>query len=65
LRHAAHHENGSTANQVTEVRNLVQRDGVEAVVGYISSGNCLASMIFISIGAPPSPGVWRRKRARD
>lgn len=35
-------ENGSTANQVTEFRNLVQRDGMEAVVGYISSGNCLA-----------------------
>ncbi len=35
-------ENGSTANQVTEFRNLVQRDGMEAIVGYISSGNCLA-----------------------
>lgn len=35
-------EAGSTANQVTEFRNMVQRDGVNAVVGYISSGNCLA-----------------------
>jgi branched-chain amino acid transport system substrate-binding protein len=35
-------EAGSTANQVTEFRNLVQRDGVEAVVGYVSSGSCLA-----------------------
>jgi branched-chain amino acid transport system substrate-binding protein len=35
-------EAGSTAQQVTEYRNLVQRDGVDAVVGYISSGNCLA-----------------------
>jgi branched-chain amino acid transport system substrate-binding protein len=35
-------ESGSTATQVTEFRNLVQRDGVDAVVGYISSGNCLA-----------------------
>jgi branched-chain amino acid transport system substrate-binding protein len=35
-------EVGSTAQQVTEYRNLVQRDGVDAVVGYISSGNCLA-----------------------
>ena len=35
-------ENGSTANQVTEFRNLVQRDGMNAVVGYVSSGNCLA-----------------------
>ncbi|MGB3720180.1 MAG: ABC transporter substrate-binding protein [Proteobacteria bacterium] len=35
-------EAGSVANQVTEYRNLVQRDGVSAVVGYVSSGNCLA-----------------------
>ena len=35
-------ESGSAANQVTEFRNLVQRDGMEAVVGYVSSGNCLA-----------------------
>ena len=35
-------EAGSVANQVTEYRNLVQRDGVKAVVGYVSSGNCLA-----------------------
>jgi branched-chain amino acid transport system substrate-binding protein len=35
-------EAGSAANVVTEYRNLVQRDQVDAVVGYISSGNCLA-----------------------
>jgi branched-chain amino acid transport system substrate-binding protein len=35
-------ENGSAANVVTEFRNLVQRDQVDAVVGYVSSGNCLA-----------------------
>jgi branched-chain amino acid transport system substrate-binding protein len=35
-------EAGSTANVVTEYRNLVQRDQVDAVVGYISSGSCLA-----------------------
>lgn len=35
-------EAGSVANQVTEYRNLVQRDGAAAVVGYVSSGNCLA-----------------------
>ena len=35
-------ETGSTANTVTEFRNLVQRDNVDAVVGYVSSGNCLA-----------------------
>ena len=35
-------EAGSTTVQVTEFRNLVQRTGVDLVVGYISSGNCLA-----------------------
>jgi branched-chain amino acid transport system substrate-binding protein len=35
-------ETGSAANVVTEFRNLVQRDQVDAVVGYVSSGNCLA-----------------------
>jgi branched-chain amino acid transport system substrate-binding protein len=35
-------ETGSAANVVTEFRNLVQRDQVDAVIGYISSGNCLA-----------------------
>jgi branched-chain amino acid transport system substrate-binding protein len=35
-------EAGSAANTVTEFRNLVQRDNVDAVVGYVSSGNCLA-----------------------
>ena len=35
-------EAGPATTQVTEFRNLVQRDNVDAVVGYISSGNCLA-----------------------
>ncbi len=35
-------EAGSTTTQVTEFRNLVQRSGVDMVIGYISSGNCLA-----------------------
>jgi branched-chain amino acid transport system substrate-binding protein len=35
-------EAGSTTVQVTEFRNLVQRAGVDMVIGYISSGNCLA-----------------------
>ncbi len=35
-------ESGSAANTVTEFRNLSQRDKVDAVVGYVSSGNCLA-----------------------
>jgi branched-chain amino acid transport system substrate-binding protein len=35
-------EAGATTTQVTEFRNLVQRDNVDVVVGYISSGNCLA-----------------------
>jgi branched-chain amino acid transport system substrate-binding protein len=35
-------EAGSTTTQVTEFRNLVQRHNVDVVIGYISSGNCLA-----------------------
>jgi hypothetical protein len=35
-------ETGSTAQVVTEYRNMVQRDNVDLVVGYISSGSCLA-----------------------
>jgi branched-chain amino acid transport system substrate-binding protein len=35
-------ESGGTTKQVTEYRNMVQRQNVEAVVGYISSGSCLA-----------------------
>ncbi len=35
-------EAGASAAVVTEYRNLVQRSGADAVVGYISSGNCLA-----------------------
>lgn len=35
-------EAGTTTSVVTEYRNLVQRDKVDLIVGYISSGNCLA-----------------------
>src|SRR5512140_3845586 len=35
-------ESGTTSTQVTEYRNLVQRDKVDVVIGYVSSGNCLA-----------------------
>jgi len=35
-------EAGPATTQVTEFRNMVQRDNVDVVVGYISSGNCLA-----------------------
>lgn len=35
-------EAGSSTSVVTEFRNLVQRDKVDVIVGYISSGNCLA-----------------------
>ena len=35
-------EAGGAAKQVEEFRNLVQRQKVDAVVGYISSGDCLA-----------------------
>ncbi len=35
-------EAGSATKQVTEFRNLVQQKKVDAVIGYISSGHCLA-----------------------
>jgi branched-chain amino acid transport system substrate-binding protein len=35
-------EAGGPTTQVTEYRNLVQRQEVDAVIGYISSGDCLA-----------------------
>ena len=35
-------ENGSTTKVVQDLRNLVDRQNVDAVVGYVSSGNCLA-----------------------
>ena len=35
-------EAGGATKQVSEFRNLVQRQGVDAVVGYVSSGSCLA-----------------------
>ncbi|MFL6835983.1 MAG: ABC transporter substrate-binding protein [Bradyrhizobium sp.] len=35
-------ENGGATKQVQELRNLYQRDNVDAVIGYISSGDCLA-----------------------
>src|SRR5258706_9563957 len=35
-------EAGTTTTVVTEFRNLVQRSNVDLVIGYISSGNCLA-----------------------
>ena len=35
-------EAGGTTKQVTEYRNLVQRQNVDEVIGYISSGDCLA-----------------------
>jgi branched-chain amino acid transport system substrate-binding protein len=35
-------ENGGATKQVQELRNLFERDNVDAVVGYIGSGDCLA-----------------------
>ena len=35
-------ENGGAAKQVQELRNLYQRENVDAVIGYIGSGDCLA-----------------------
>src|ERR1043166_3566078 len=34
-------ENGGATKQVQELRNLYQRDNVDAVLGYIGSGDCL------------------------
>lgn len=35
-------ESGGATKQVTEFRNMVQRQNVDIVMGYISSGDCLA-----------------------
>jgi branched-chain amino acid transport system substrate-binding protein len=35
-------EAGSAADVVTQFRNLAERDHVDVVIGYVSSGNCLA-----------------------
>ncbi|MEQ1807150.1 MAG: ABC transporter substrate-binding protein [Burkholderiaceae bacterium] len=35
-------ENGGATKQVQEMRNLYDRDNVDAVVGYVGSGDCLA-----------------------
>ena len=35
-------EGGGAVKQVIEFRNMVQRDKVDFVIGYISSGNCIA-----------------------
>jgi branched-chain amino acid transport system substrate-binding protein len=35
-------EGGGTTKQVAEYRNLVEKRNVDAIVGYISSGNCQA-----------------------
>jgi branched-chain amino acid transport system substrate-binding protein len=35
-------ENGGATKQVQELRNLYDRDNVDAVVGYVGSGDCLA-----------------------
>ena len=35
-------ENGGATKQVQELRNLYQRENVDAIVGYVGSGDCLA-----------------------
>ena len=55
-------EGGGATKQVAEYRNLVEKRGVDAVVGYISSGNCQALApiaeelkqftIFVTCGTP-------------
>src|ERR1700738_515620 len=48
-------ENGGATKQVQELRNLYQRDNVDAVIGYIGSGGCLA-------GATHAGGLKKLKR---
>jgi branched-chain amino acid transport system substrate-binding protein len=36
-------ESGSTTKQIQELRNAYERDSADAVIGYISSSNCLAA----------------------
>lgn len=36
-------ESGGTTKQVQELRNAFERDGYDAIIGYISSSNCLAA----------------------
>ena len=36
-------ENGGATKQVQELRNLYDREKVDAVIGYVSSGDCLAA----------------------
>jgi len=36
-------ESGGTTKQVQELRNAFDRDGFDAIIGYISSSNCLAA----------------------
>jgi len=46
-------ENGGATKQVEEFRNLAERHKVDAVVGYISSGDCLAiSPVAEELGVP-------------
>ena len=54
-------EAGTVANVVTEFRNLVQRDQVDAVVGYVSSGSCLA----VTPGRRRAQGAHRALRLRN
>ena len=39
-------ENGGATKQVQELRNLYERDNVDVVLGYISSGDCLVVVLF-------------------
>ena len=46
-------ENGGATKQTEEYRNLVQRQKVDAVIGYISSGDCLAiAPVVEELGVP-------------
>ncbi|GAC1594903.1 MAG: hypothetical protein NVS4B10_02960 [Myxococcales bacterium] len=59
-------EAGGTTKQVSEYRDLVQRQNVDLVIGYISSGDCLAvapvalfeSVPLVRYAAAALLGLW-------
>ena len=59
-------DEGGGATKVAEYRNLVEKRNVNAVVGYISSGNCQAlapiaeELKQFTIFATCGPGILRR-----
>ncbi len=68
-------ESGGGTKQVTELRNKVQKEGVDLVVGYISSGTCAAVTrvaeelkvltieTLLSVAAIESPSVSKTSKS--